>query len=75
MNWKNHIKVDPDIMFAKPVISGTRLPVDIILNKLAGGKTVEQLLKSYPHLTAEDISACLYYAAESVNSIVVYEVA
>ena len=64
MNWKNHIKVDPDIMFGKPVISGTRVPVDIILNKLAGGKTVEQLLKSYPHLTPEDISACLYYAAE-----------
>ncbi len=75
MNWKNHIKVDPDIMFGKPVIRGTRVPVDLVLSKLAGGKTIEQLLKSYPHLTADDISACLYYAAESVNSIVVYEVA
>lgn len=75
MNWKNSIVSDPEIMFGKPIIKGTRVPVDLILNKLAGGRTVEQLLKSYPHLTSDDIYACLYYAAESVNSIVVYEVA
>ena len=59
MNWKNHITSDPAIMFGKPVIKGTRVPVELIVDKMAGGRTVEQLLKSYPHLTAEDIYACL----------------
>jgi uncharacterized protein (DUF433 family) len=75
MYWKSHIISDPAIMFGKPVIKGTRIPVELIVEKLAGGRTIEQLLKSYPHLTSADIYACLYYAAESVKNIVVYEVA
>ena len=74
MNRENSIVSDPEIMFGKPIIKGTREPVDLILNKLAGGKSLEQILKSYPHLTSDDIYACLCYAAEIVNSIVVYEV-
>ena len=75
MNWKYRISSDPAIMLGKPVIKGTRVPVELIVNKLAGGRTVEQLLKSYPHLEAEDIYACLSYAAESVKNVLVYEVA
>ncbi len=75
MDWKNHISSDPSIMFGKPVIKGTRVPVETIIDKLAGGRTVEQLLKSYPHLVASDIYACLYYASESVKNLVVYEIA
>ncbi len=75
MDWKNRITSDPAIMFGKPVIKGTRVPVDMIVDKLAGGRTVEQLLKSYPHIQALDIYACLSYAAESVKHLVVYEVA
>jgi uncharacterized protein (DUF433 family) len=75
MNWKYRISSDPAIMFGKPVIKGTRVPVEMIVDKLAGGRTVEQLLKSYPHLEAEDIYACLSYAAESVKNVLVYEIA
>jgi uncharacterized protein (DUF433 family) len=75
MEWKNHIASDPAIMFGKPVVKGTRVPVELIVDKLAGGRTIEQLLKSYPHLVAADIYACLYYAAASVKNLVVYEVA
>ena len=75
MDWKNHIASDPSIMFGKPVIKGTRVPVETIIDKLAGGRTVEQLLKSYPHLVASDIYTCLYYASESVKNLVVYEIA
>ncbi len=64
MNWKLRISSDPAIMFGKPVIKGTRVPVELIVNKLAGGRTVEQLLKSYPHLVSDDIYACLSYAAK-----------
>jgi uncharacterized protein (DUF433 family) len=75
MNWKSRISSDPAIMFGKPVVKGTRVPVELIVNKLAGGRTIEQLLKSYPHLSADDIYACLAYAAESVQNVVVYEIA
>ncbi len=63
MDCKNHIASDPSIMFGKPVIKGTRVPIETIIDKLAGGRTVEQLLKSYPHLVASDIYACLYYSS------------
>jgi uncharacterized protein (DUF433 family) len=75
MDWRNRIISDPAIMFGKPVIKGTRITVELIVDKLSGGRTIEQLLKSYPHLVADDIYACLAYAAESVKSLVVYEVA
>ena len=75
IDWKTRIISDPSIMFGKPTIKGTRVPVELIIDKLAAGRTFEQLLKSYPHLTAADIYACLSYAAESVKSLVVYETA
>ncbi len=73
MDWKARITSDPAIMFGKPVITGTRVPVDLIVDKLAGGRTIEQLLKSYPHIKADDIYACLSFAAASVKNIMVYE--
>ncbi len=75
MDWRNQIVSDPAIMFGKPIIKGTRITVEMIVDKLANGRTVEQLLKSYPHILDSDIYACLHYAAESVKNIVVYEVA
>jgi len=73
--WRQPISSDPKIMFGKPVIKGTRIPVDLILEKLAAGETKEQLLSSYTSITAEDISACLQFAAESVKSEVIQKVA
>ena len=59
---KPRIISDPDIMVGKPVIEGTRLTVELILEDLADGRTVEDLLRSYPRLTSEGIQAALEYA-------------
>ena len=75
MKLEEHITSDPQILFGKPVIKGTRIPVDLILEKLAAGENTEQLLKAYPRITAESIQACLLYAAESVKSFIVYNAA
>ena len=56
------IEVNPKIMFGKPVIKGTRIPVDIILKKLAYCNSVYEILTSYPTITKESIYACLHYA-------------
>ncbi|MDI6908015.1 MAG: DUF433 domain-containing protein [Thermoanaerobacterales bacterium] len=68
------IQSDPDIMMGKPVIRGTRIPVSLILEKLAAGETVEQILQAYPRLTEEAIRAALVFAAEAVKADVVYPV-
>jgi uncharacterized protein (DUF433 family) len=58
------ITIDPKIMFGKPVIKGTRIPVELILRKLGAGMTEEQILEHHPHLTVEDIRAAAAYAAD-----------
>ena len=58
------IKQDPQIMFGKPVIAGTRITVEHILRCLAAGETVEQIIADYPPLTSEDIRAAQAYAAD-----------
>jgi uncharacterized protein (DUF433 family) len=60
----NLIQSDPAVMMGKPVIAGTRITVELILEKLAAGETVEQILEAHPRLTREAISAALAYAAE-----------
>ncbi|HEU5369462.1 MAG TPA: DUF433 domain-containing protein [Ktedonobacterales bacterium] len=62
------IERDPEIMNGKPVIKGTRMPVAIILERLADRRTVEDLLDDYPFLTEEDIYAALEYATDVVNA-------
>jgi len=64
MKYQNRIAVDPEVMHGKPVIKGTRIPVYIVLNLLAGGLKAEDVLKEYPDLTNKDILACLNYAAK-----------
>ena len=54
------------VMMGKPVIKGTRIPVELILRKLSEGATLEELLDAYPHLSREDIRAALAYAAEAL---------
>ena len=58
------IEINPEIMLGKPVIRGTRIPVEIILRKLAEGATEADLLDAYPRLTRQDIQAALAYAAD-----------
>lgn len=63
------IKSDPSIMMGKPVVAGTRITVELILEKLAAGETVEQLLDSYPRLTKDAVFAALAYAAQAVRNL------
>lgn len=62
------IEIDQKVMVGKPVIRGTRIPVELILEKLAAGLTTEDLRRSYPRLTPEDISAALLFAAQSLHA-------
>ncbi|MFZ4634105.1 MAG: DUF433 domain-containing protein [Saprospiraceae bacterium] len=61
-------------MFGKPVIKGTRIPVELILEKLALGETKDYLLTAYPRITKDDITACLFYAWQSVKNDVVFPI-
>jgi uncharacterized protein (DUF433 family) len=63
---------DPQIMLGKPVVAGTRLTVELILEKLGAGQTVEDLLADHPRLTREGVLAALSFAADVLKSDVVY---
>ena len=65
---------DPAVMMGKPVVKGTRITVELILEKLGAGETVEQLLEARPRLTREGIQAALSFAAETLRSDVVYPI-
>jgi uncharacterized protein (DUF433 family) len=65
-NLLKRIVVDPKIMLGKPVIKGTRLPVEIIVEKVAYGATIDDLRKDYPFLKGDDIRAALLYAAKRI---------
>ncbi|RMG39231.1 MAG: DUF433 domain-containing protein [Methanobacteriota archaeon] len=60
------ITLDPEVMVGKPVIKGTRLTVEYILNLLAHGASMEEILEEYEGLTREDIHACLLFASKSL---------
>lgn len=61
------IEKNPKIMFGKPVISGTRLPVELLLEKLAYGHSEKKILEEYPFITIEDIHASLLYASRIIS--------
>jgi uncharacterized protein (DUF433 family) len=60
----NRIEINPEIMFGKPVIKGTRITVELLLRNLAAGMTVEEIIAEHPHLTPEDVYAAAAYAAD-----------
>lgn len=60
----DHIEINPEIMFGKPVIKGTRITVEHILRKLAGKMTIDEILADHPHLTPDDIYAAAAFAAD-----------
>lgn len=72
MNIAEYVVSDPDVMFGKPVIRGTRITVELILEKLAAGETVSQIVEAQPPLTPQAISAALAFAAESVKADVAH---
>ena len=66
MNWREHIDRNPEVLSGKPKINGTRISVELILERLGDGWTIEQLLEAYSQINREQIQACLAYAAESL---------
>jgi uncharacterized protein (DUF433 family) len=74
MDWRKYIVADYRIMMGKPVIIGTRITVELILEKIAAGETFEQILEAHPRLTVEAIRAAIAFAAESLRADTVYPV-
>ena len=67
MNLGEHIAVDPQVMLGKPVIRGTRIPVELLLRKLSEGATEQTLIEAYPQLKPVQIQAALAYAADALS--------
>ncbi len=65
---------DPKIMMGKPIIAGTRITVELLLEKLASNETIEQILEAHPRITKEAIQAALAFAAEALRADVIYPV-
>lgn len=72
MNWRDRITIDPKVLVGKPVIKGTRISVEFIVERLGCGWSYEQILGEYDHLTREDIQACLAYAGDVLKAERVY---
>ena len=71
-DWKDRITVDSDILAGKPIVKGTRIAVEFIMDLLANGWTTEKILKNYPQLEKADITAVLKYATELLKEEKVY---
>lgn len=72
MNWNERIIIDPKILVGKPVIKGTRLAVEFIIELLAQGWAESEIMRNYPGITHEDIAACLMYASQILKSEKIY---
>lgn len=72
MNWQERIIVDPKILVGKPVIKGTRLAVEFIVDLLAQGWQEGEIIRNYPGVTHDDIAACLKYATNILKAEKVY---
>ena len=71
---KRLIEIDPAVMMGKPVVAGTRITVELILERLSAGETVEAILEAHPRLTREGVLAALHFAAQTMRADVVYPV-
>jgi uncharacterized protein (DUF433 family) len=74
MPWPERITVDPEILAGKPVIRGTRIAVELILQLLAARQSENEILANYPGLTREDILACLSYASYLAHEFKAYPI-
>jgi uncharacterized protein (DUF433 family) len=68
MNWRDRIVADPDVLVGKPIIKGTRVSVELVMDLLAAGYSPDQIREQYDQLALEDIQACLSYAREVIRS-------
>lgn len=67
MNYQDRITANPKVMLGKPVIKGTRITVELILRKIAGGYSFDEIIEMYPHVTKEDILASVSYAVSVIE--------
>jgi uncharacterized protein (DUF433 family) len=74
MDWRERIVVNPKVLVGKPVVKGTRIAVELVIDLLARGYSKEQIIEQYDHITVEDIQACLAYASETLRSERVYAI-
>lgn len=74
MPWSERIVVDPEVLAGRPVVRGTRLAVEFVLELLAAGQSETELLTNYPGLTREDILACLSYASYLAHEYKAYPI-
>ncbi len=72
MTWQQRITIDPNILVGKPVVTGTRIAVELVVSLLAQGWNEQDILRNYPRLTSDDIRACLAYASERLSSERIY---
>jgi uncharacterized protein (DUF433 family) len=72
ISFQDRIVIDPDILAGKPVVRGTRIPVDLVLKRLAENLDLNALFTAYPRLTKADVQACLAYANTLVAGEDVY---
>ncbi len=68
--YQDRIIQDPDILVGKPIVKGTRIPVELVLGKLAHNPDLNTLFTDFPRLTIEDVKACLAYAQEDESCVV-----
>ena len=64
MDWRERIIVDPNILVGKPVIKGTRISVELLMDRLSDGWTMEDILAAYPHISREDVLAAISFVTE-----------
>jgi uncharacterized protein (DUF433 family) len=74
MPWPERIIVDPEILAGKPVIRGTRIAVELVLELLAAGQSEQEILANYPGLPREDVLACLSYASYLAHEYKAYPI-
>jgi uncharacterized protein (DUF433 family) len=70
--YRKWITSDPNVLFGKPAIKGTRIPVELILDELAAGMSIDEIITEYPRLTHEAVYAALAFAADIIRAGVVY---
>ena len=72
MDWQDRITVDPEVLAGKPIVRGTRLSVEFLIDLLAADWSEDEILRNYPNLSHEDLLACLRYAGETLKAEKVY---
>jgi uncharacterized protein (DUF433 family) len=75
VDWQKYIHSDPNVMMGKPIFVGTRIPVDLIFEKIGAGESVDQILEAHPRLTREAVLAAFAFVSDWLRFEAVYPIA